>query len=92
MDILREIHHAQAFRLLAQDLAKMHSVERISDYLSELADEILQQTLKLVATKLLHKHVKNFHEKSKNFFENKNKLCKPSAYINFLRTIKKNWC
>ena len=70
MDILREIHHAQAFRLLAQDLAKMHSVERISDYLSELADEILQQTLKLVATKLLQKHVKNFHEKSKNFFEN----------------------
>jgi glutamate-ammonia-ligase adenylyltransferase len=42
MDIVREAHHAQVFRLLVQDLEGLHSVERVSDHLSELADRVLQ--------------------------------------------------
>jgi glutamate-ammonia-ligase adenylyltransferase len=41
MDIVRESHHAQVFRLLAQDLEGRHTVERLSDFLSELADRVL---------------------------------------------------
>jgi len=41
MDIVRESHHAQVFRLLAQDLEGLHTVERVSDHLSELADRVL---------------------------------------------------
>jgi glutamate-ammonia-ligase adenylyltransferase len=41
MDILREAHHAQLFRLLAQDLEERLTVERLSDHLSELADRIV---------------------------------------------------
>ena len=33
MDILREMHHAQVFRLLAQDLGGLHTLEQISDHL-----------------------------------------------------------
>ena len=46
MDTLREMHHAQVFRLLAQDLAGVLTVERISDHLSMLADIILAATLR----------------------------------------------
>lgn len=45
MDILREAHHGQLFRILARDLAGLTSVEHISDQLSELADLMLQATL-----------------------------------------------
>ena len=45
MDILREAHHAQLFRLLAQDLAGELSVERLADYLSALADTIVAATI-----------------------------------------------
>ena len=41
MDILREFHHVQLFRLLAQDLAGGLSVEKLADYLSALADVIV---------------------------------------------------
>lgn len=41
MDLLREAHHAQVFRLLAQDLGGRLTVERLSDHLSELADRVL---------------------------------------------------
>ncbi len=47
MDILREVHHAQVFRLLAQDLAGLQTIERLSDHLTELADTIVQETLPL---------------------------------------------
>lgn len=47
MDILREMHHAQVFRLLAQDLAGLQTIERLSDHLTELADTIVQETLPL---------------------------------------------
>ncbi|MDR3352136.1 MAG: bifunctional [glutamate--ammonia ligase]-adenylyl-L-tyrosine phosphorylase/[glutamate--ammonia-ligase] adenylyltransferase [Zoogloeaceae bacterium] len=45
LDVLRELHHAQVFRLLTQDLAGRHSLEQLSDQLSELADIILATTL-----------------------------------------------
>jgi len=47
MDILREMHHAQIFRLLAQDLAGLQTIESLSDHLTELADTIVQETLPL---------------------------------------------
>ena len=47
MDLLREAHHAQSFRLLAQDLAGQLTVERLADHLSDLADCMLQVTLEL---------------------------------------------
>lgn len=56
MDILREMHHAQVFRLLAQDLAGLHSIERISDHLTELAEILVQTTLKLCWHKLKNRH------------------------------------
>ena len=45
MDILRETHHAQLFRLLAQDLAGALTVERLADQLSALADLIVAATV-----------------------------------------------
>ncbi|MBI3231247.1 MAG: bifunctional [glutamate--ammonia ligase]-adenylyl-L-tyrosine phosphorylase/[glutamate--ammonia-ligase] adenylyltransferase [Burkholderiales bacterium] len=45
LDILREVHHAQLFRLLAQDLAGALSVEALADQLSNLADTIVAATV-----------------------------------------------
>jgi glutamate-ammonia-ligase adenylyltransferase len=45
MNIAREQHQAQLFRLLAQDLAGMLTVERLADHLSALADCVLDCTL-----------------------------------------------
>ncbi|MBS1144782.1 MAG: bifunctional [glutamate--ammonia ligase]-adenylyl-L-tyrosine [Proteobacteria bacterium] len=56
MDILREMHHGQVFRLLAQDLAGLQTIERLSDHLTELADTIVQETLPLVWTKIKNRH------------------------------------
>ncbi|MBL8450157.1 MAG: bifunctional [glutamate--ammonia ligase]-adenylyl-L-tyrosine phosphorylase/[glutamate--ammonia-ligase] adenylyltransferase [Dechloromonas sp.] len=56
MDILREMHHAQVFRLLAQDLAGLHSIERISDHLSDLADILVRRALDLSWSKLRQRH------------------------------------
>ena len=56
MDLLRETHHAQVFRMLAQDLAGMLSVERHADYLSELADLMLQVALEICWTQLRARH------------------------------------
>ena len=42
MDALRHFQHAQTFRLLAQDLAGLLTVERLADHLSALADVILE--------------------------------------------------
>lgn len=61
MNVLREMHHAQVFRLLVQDLAGLHSLERISDFLSELADIILERTIKLVWNKLSKRHTDTPH-------------------------------
>ena len=42
MNLLREPHQAQVFRLLAQDLAGLLTVERLADHLSALADLVLR--------------------------------------------------
>ncbi len=55
MDIVREAHHAQVFRLMAQDLEARHSTERISDFLSELADRVLAFVIELVWSQLRHR-------------------------------------
>ncbi len=52
MDIVREAHHAQVFKLMTQDLAQRHSTERISDFLSELADRVLDLAIQLVWSQL----------------------------------------
>ncbi len=52
MDVLREQHHAQEFRLLAQDVAGRLTVERLADHLSALADLTLEATLPCVWHKL----------------------------------------
>jgi glutamate-ammonia-ligase adenylyltransferase len=56
MDVLREAHHAQVFRLLALDLAGMLSVERLADHLSDLADAMLEATLECVWSQLPGRH------------------------------------
>lgn len=45
MDSLRHFQHTQTFRLVAQDLAGMWTVEALSDQLSMLADIVLNATL-----------------------------------------------
>ena len=56
MDILREAHHAQVFRVLAQDLAGLQTLEHISDHLTELADIIVQTALRLIWPKIRQRH------------------------------------
>ena len=56
MDWLREAHHAQVFRLLAQDLSGLLSVEALADHLSDLADAVLQVTLELCWSHLRARH------------------------------------
>ncbi|HEY6280405.1 MAG TPA: bifunctional [glutamate--ammonia ligase]-adenylyl-L-tyrosine phosphorylase/[glutamate--ammonia-ligase] adenylyltransferase [Burkholderiales bacterium] len=56
MDILRQFHHAQVFRLVAQDLAGLLALEKLSDHLSDLADLILQRVLHLCWEGLRQKH------------------------------------
>jgi glutamate-ammonia-ligase adenylyltransferase len=56
MNVLREAHHAQVFRLLAQDLAGLLTVERLADHLSALADLILEVVLREAWRDLPRKH------------------------------------
>jgi glutamate-ammonia-ligase adenylyltransferase len=56
MNDLREMHQAQVFRLLAQDLAGLLTVEKLADHLSALADLVLDQTLHLVWQDLRTRH------------------------------------
>ena len=56
MDVLREVHHAQVFRLLAQDIAGLQTLERLADHLTELADIVVQTTLELCWEKLKSRH------------------------------------
>jgi glutamate-ammonia-ligase adenylyltransferase len=62
LDILRETHHAQLFRLLALDLAGELSVERLADHLSALADLVVAAVVKsawrTIATR--HREVPRF--------------------------------
>src|SRR5205823_6439229 len=56
MNIVREMHQAQVFRLLAQDLAGLLSVERLADHLSALADLMLEVSLEEVWASLHARH------------------------------------
>src|SRR6058998_2355182 len=56
MNLLREMHQAQVFRLLAQDLAGLLSIERLADHLSALADLMLDIALERVWNNLPGKH------------------------------------
>lgn len=56
MDILREIHHAQLFRLLAQDLEGGLTVEQLADHLSALADVIVSATVREVWLAIPNRH------------------------------------
>ncbi|RTL50454.1 MAG: bifunctional [glutamate--ammonia ligase]-adenylyl-L-tyrosine phosphorylase/[glutamate--ammonia-ligase] adenylyltransferase [Rhodocyclaceae bacterium] len=56
MDLLREAHHAQIFRLLSQDVSGLLPLEKLSDHLSELADIIVGLALEFAWKKVLTRH------------------------------------
>jgi glutamate-ammonia-ligase adenylyltransferase len=56
MNLMREMHQAQVFRLLSQDLAGLLTVERLADHLSALADAVLQATLDHAWRELPRRH------------------------------------
>ncbi|MDN4052951.1 bifunctional [glutamate--ammonia ligase]-adenylyl-L-tyrosine phosphorylase/[glutamate--ammonia-ligase] adenylyltransferase [Massilia sp. YIM B02763] len=57
LDILREAHHAQMFRLLALDLAGELSVERLADHLSALADLIVHEVVQRAWRTISKRHL-----------------------------------
>ncbi|MFN7506404.1 MAG: bifunctional [glutamate--ammonia ligase]-adenylyl-L-tyrosine phosphorylase/[glutamate--ammonia-ligase] adenylyltransferase, partial [Limnobacter sp.] len=56
MDLIREQHHAQLFRVLTQDLENLLTVEHVSDLLSELADCTLEIILERAWDQLAKRH------------------------------------
>jgi glutamate-ammonia-ligase adenylyltransferase len=56
MDLMREAHHAQVFRLLTQDLSGLLTVEKLADHLSELADIMMDLTIALTWRKMRTPH------------------------------------
>ncbi|MCB1955160.1 MAG: bifunctional [glutamate--ammonia ligase]-adenylyl-L-tyrosine phosphorylase/[glutamate--ammonia-ligase] adenylyltransferase [Rhodocyclaceae bacterium] len=56
MDVMRELHHTQVFRLLTQDLGGKLSVESLADHLSALADIVLETTVPVCWSKLRKRH------------------------------------
>ena len=57
MNLMREMHQAQVFRLLAQDLAGLLTVEHLADHLSALADQVLEQTIQTTWKDLRNRHL-----------------------------------
>lgn len=56
MDTLRHFKQSETFRLLAQDLSGLWTVEKLSDHLADLADLLLDATLDLVWRDLPGRH------------------------------------
>lgn len=56
MNVLRDLHHAQLFRLLAQDLEGTLTVERLADHLSALADILVDATIHAVWRTIPNRH------------------------------------
>ena len=56
MNLLRDAHHAQVFRLLVADLDGRLTVERLSDHLSALADSTLAMTIECAWRALPRRH------------------------------------
>jgi glutamate-ammonia-ligase adenylyltransferase len=56
MNVLRELHHAQVFRLLAQDLEGALTVEKLADHLSALADILVSVTIQAAWQTIHNRH------------------------------------
>ncbi len=56
MNLLRDVHHAQVFRLLVADLDGRLTVERLADHLSALADATLAITLECAWKSMARRH------------------------------------
>ena len=56
MDVLREMHHAQQLRLLAQDLEGDLSVEHLADHLTSLADILIAATVQAAWDTIANRH------------------------------------
>ncbi len=56
MNLLRDVHHAQVFRLLVADLDNRLTVERLADHLSALADATLALTLECAWKTVAKRH------------------------------------
>ncbi|MCL2591095.1 MAG: bifunctional [glutamate--ammonia ligase]-adenylyl-L-tyrosine phosphorylase/[glutamate--ammonia-ligase] adenylyltransferase [Betaproteobacteria bacterium] len=56
MDLMREQHHTQVFRLLVQDIAGAFTVEKLADHLSMLADIMVSLTIPLCWCKIKARH------------------------------------
>ncbi len=56
MDQLRHFKQSETFRLLAQDLGSLWTLEKLSDHLSDLADLLVGATLDLVWHSLAGRH------------------------------------
>jgi [glutamine synthetase] adenylyltransferase / [glutamine synthetase]-adenylyl-L-tyrosine phosphorylase len=56
MNVLRDLHHAQLFRLLAQDLEGALTVERLADHLSALADILVDATIHAIWKTIHNRH------------------------------------
>jgi [glutamine synthetase] adenylyltransferase / [glutamine synthetase]-adenylyl-L-tyrosine phosphorylase len=56
MDVLRQFHHSQTFHLLAMDVQDLLPLEKLSDHLSDLANLILKQVLRLCWNDASKKH------------------------------------
>ncbi len=59
MEIMRNAHHAQVIRLLAQDIAGGLRLEILSDHLSALADLLLDLTIACVWRKMPGRHLES---------------------------------
>ena len=57
MNVLREQHQSLVFRLLAQDLAGLLTVERLADHLSQIADHVLGAAIGRVWAQIDGRHV-----------------------------------
>lgn len=57
MNVMREFKHGAIFRFAAQDIAGELPLETLSDYLSDLADLILDVSLKTIWDALSFKHI-----------------------------------
>ncbi|MDR2880697.1 MAG: bifunctional [glutamate--ammonia ligase]-adenylyl-L-tyrosine phosphorylase/[glutamate--ammonia-ligase] adenylyltransferase [Azoarcus sp.] len=56
MDLMRERHHTQVFRLLVHDIAGALTVERLADHLSMLTDIMVDLTIRLCWRKIKARH------------------------------------
>jgi len=56
MDLMREQHHAQVFRLLTRDIAGRLTVERHADFLSALADIMVDLAVSCSWRKIRNRH------------------------------------